>query len=261
MQPRIYTYKITFEEIPHWYWGVHKEKRYNDGYLGSPVTHKWMWEFYTPKIQILEFFPFSEDGWKSALSVEKRLITPDLNNPYCLNEGVGPKVSLKGKSKGGIASHRYGVGLHDPEVQERRLKRQKEEGTGFCNREVQSKIHEEQKARQVGIYDPDFLSRMKDEGKGIYNPEGRKKAQQTLKDKKAGFWNPELRKKGKRKSEETQKVRQVGIHNPVVREKGIEAILNQVWESTVDGFRGRACNVAMHNKANGWDPAARVRIR
>jgi hypothetical protein len=56
MTPRIYTYKITFEEIPHWYWGVHKEKNYGEEYLGSPVTHAWMWEFYTPRVQLLEFF-------------------------------------------------------------------------------------------------------------------------------------------------------------------------------------------------------------
>jgi hypothetical protein len=35
---------------------------------------------------------------------------------------------------------------------------------------------------------------------------------------------------------------------------------SQVWESTVDGFRSSAGNVARHNTANGWDPAARVRI-
>ena len=34
----------------------------------------------------------------------------------------------------------------------------------------------------------------------------------------------------------------------------------QVWESTVDGFRANAGNVAKHNKVNGWDPAARVRV-
>jgi hypothetical protein len=101
MQPRIYTYKITFKEIPHWYWGVHKEKRYNDGYLGSPVTHKWMWEFYTPKIQILEVFPFTDEGWKEALALEKRLIRPDLNNPFCLNEGCGLGVSLKVSRRNG----------------------------------------------------------------------------------------------------------------------------------------------------------------
>ena len=34
----------------------------------------------------------------------------------------------------------------------------------------------------------------------------------------------------------------------------------QVWESTVDGFRSHSGGVAQHNKRNGWDPAARVRI-
>jgi hypothetical protein len=101
MQPRIYTYKITFEEIPHWYWGVHKEKRYSDGYMGSPVTHKWMWDFYTPKIQILEFFPYTEEGWKQANLVEDRLIKPDLNDPLCLNEGCGARVSREAAQRGG----------------------------------------------------------------------------------------------------------------------------------------------------------------
>jgi hypothetical protein len=35
---------------------------------------------------------------------------------------------------------------------------------------------------------------------------------------------------------------------------------NQVWESTIDGFRSNAGAVAYHNKANGWDPKARIRI-
>lgn len=39
------------------------------------------------------------------------------------------------------------------------------------------------------------------------------------------------------------------------------AVLNaQVWESTVDGFRAGAGNVAQHNIRNGWDPKARVRV-
>ena len=35
----------------------------------------------------------------------------------------------------------------------------------------------------------------------------------------------------------------------------------QVWESTVDGFRSNPGAVAQHNKARGWDPDARVRVR
>jgi hypothetical protein len=105
MQPRIYTYKITFEEVPYWYWGVHKERRYNDGYLGSPVTHKWMWEFYTPHLQILEIFPYSEEGWVEANSVERRLILPDLNNPLCLNEGCAGTLSLEACRRGAETYH------------------------------------------------------------------------------------------------------------------------------------------------------------
>lgn len=116
MKLRIYTYKVTFEEIPHWYWGVHKEKKYDDGYLGSPVTHKWMWQFYTPKIQILEVFPFSNEGWAEACSIEKRLITPDLNNPLCLNERCGSIASLetlrKAAKVGGDKITKEGKGIH-----------------------------------------------------------------------------------------------------------------------------------------------------
>lgn len=116
MQPRIYTYKITFEEIPHWYWGVHKENKYNDGYMGSPVTHKWMWDFYTPRVQILEFFPFTDEGWLEACEVERRLITPDLNNPLCLNERCGSINSLetlrKAAKAGGDKIYKEGLGIH-----------------------------------------------------------------------------------------------------------------------------------------------------
>jgi hypothetical protein len=102
MQPRIYTYKITFDEIPHWYWGVHKEKKYGETYLGSPVTHTWVWEFYTPAIEILEFFPYTDEGWKEANLVEDRIIRPDLNNPLCLNEGCGSFVSSGAARRGAL---------------------------------------------------------------------------------------------------------------------------------------------------------------
>ena len=37
-------------------------------------------------------------------------------------------------------------------------------------------------------------------------------------------------------------------------------INSQVWESTVDGFRGNAGNVARYNRARGWPGEARIRI-
>ena len=93
--PRIYTYKITFEEVPYYYYGVKKEKYFNEEYFGSPHTNKWCWDFYTPKKQILEFFEYTDDGYIKAQEVEKRLISPVLNDIWCLNENVGGILSLK----------------------------------------------------------------------------------------------------------------------------------------------------------------------
>jgi hypothetical protein len=42
--------------------------------------------------------------------------------------------------------------------------------------------------------------------------------------------------------------------------KGSEKTNAQIWESIIDGFRSNAGNVARHNKANGWDPNARIRV-
>ena len=95
MQPRIYVYKITFLEVPHYYYGVHKEKRYNEYYMGSPVTHKKYWELYTPQKEILEEFEFSDIGWEIAHTKEEEYIKPVYNtDPYCLNEHCGGKISL-----------------------------------------------------------------------------------------------------------------------------------------------------------------------
>jgi hypothetical protein len=100
MEPRIYTYKITFEEVPYWYWGVHKEKEFGEEYWGSPTTNAWAWDLYTPKKQILELFPNTDEGWASANLLEDRLIKPDINNPFCLNESYGGFFSLKSLRKG-----------------------------------------------------------------------------------------------------------------------------------------------------------------
>jgi hypothetical protein len=72
MNSRIYIYKITFLETPHYYYGVHKEKYFDDEYWGSPITHKWIWNFYTPKKQILQIFDFTNEGYVKAQEVEKK---------------------------------------------------------------------------------------------------------------------------------------------------------------------------------------------
>ena len=101
--PRIYTYKITFEEVPYYYYGVHKEKVFGEEYWGSPYTNKWCWELYTPKKQILEFFEFSDVGWSKAQKVETRIIKQFYNTDnWCLNENCGGNISLEVLRETGI---------------------------------------------------------------------------------------------------------------------------------------------------------------
>lgn len=114
--PRIYLYKVTFEETRDWYWGIHKEKKYGETYSGSPVTHKWKWIFYTPKLHICQFFPYTDEGWREAQIVESQCIKFNLNNPLCLNEHCGGQVSLDAMRRGGLTALKQNrknkTGLH-----------------------------------------------------------------------------------------------------------------------------------------------------
>ena len=112
MQPRIYTYKITFEEVPYYYYGVHKEKKFNDDYMGSPRTHSWCWDFYTPKKQVLELFNYDDAGFLKAQEIEKELIRPVYQtDKWCLNENCGGKISIKIAELSGKRNYELGIGL------------------------------------------------------------------------------------------------------------------------------------------------------
>ena len=108
MQPRIYTYKITFEEVPYYYYGSKKEKVFDEEYWGSPVTNKWCWELYTPKKQILELFDYTDEGYVECRKNEDRLIKPVLNDFWCLNENYGGTYSISSKIKSGKLGGRKG---------------------------------------------------------------------------------------------------------------------------------------------------------
>lgn len=109
MYPRIYTYKITFEGAPFYYYGVHKEKVRGEEYWGTPISNVWYWDFYNPQKQILEYFEYSEEGWKQAQEVEARIIRAFYNSdPYCLNAHVQGAFSLRQKSKAGKIGGKIG---------------------------------------------------------------------------------------------------------------------------------------------------------
>ena len=116
MNCRIYLYKITFLETPYYYYGVHKEKYFNEEYWGTPVTNKWCWELYTPEKQILQLFEHTNSGWLEAQEVEKRVIKQFyLSDKWCLNENCSGKISLeicsKDGKKGSLVTMEKSVGL------------------------------------------------------------------------------------------------------------------------------------------------------
>lgn len=110
--PRIYVYKITFDEVDHYYYGIHKEKFFDEYYMGSPVTHKEYWEKYTPRKEYIEFFEYSDEGYAEARIFEDNLISPALNDEFCLNEHVGGFLSLESCRKGGKIAYEQSVGIH-----------------------------------------------------------------------------------------------------------------------------------------------------
>ena len=167
--PRIYIYKITFEEVPYYYYGVKKEEYYNQEYWGSPKTNKWCWELYTPKKQILELFDFTDEGWLEAQEVEKRLIRPVFNtDKWCLNESCGGTFSLdilrKTGRKSGLQHKENGTGIFGitPEERSEHSRKiglqHKENATGVCGmtteelREIGRKIGLQHKENGTGIF-------------------------------------------------------------------------------------------------------------
>ena len=95
-----YTYRVKFPAQRWYYYGIHSTNRLNDGYCGSPKTHKDKWKTYAWEFEILEFF----DSRAEAKSCENRLIRHFINDPQCLNEAVNGEPSLLARSKGGKTS-------------------------------------------------------------------------------------------------------------------------------------------------------------
>ena len=116
---RIYVYKITFDEVPHYYYGVHKEKKFDEYYMGSPVTHKDFWELHTPKKEIVKTFDYTDNGWLEAQEFEKSLVTPVYNiDPHCLNENCSGVISLEIRRKAGNKTKENKTGIFSFSLEE-----------------------------------------------------------------------------------------------------------------------------------------------
>jgi general stress protein YciG len=261
MQPRIYTYKITFEEVLYYYYGVHKEKYFNEEYWGSPVTHKWCWELYTPKKQILQLFDFTDEGWIEAQESEKRLIRPFFNtDKWCLNENCGGNYSLetrrKSSKKGVQRLKELGTGIYSlssEELSENGKKggaRAMELGVGVHGRTKEQMSETGKKAGKIGGKIGGKIS-----GKLTYELGIGVHAQTT----------EQLRELGRKSGKLTYELG-IGVHAQTTEQrtengkKGGAISGNQKWKCLETGIIANAGNLAKYQRARGIDTSKRIRI-
>jgi hypothetical protein len=273
--PRIYVYKITFQEVLHYYYGVHKEKRFDEYYMGSPVTHKDFWELYTPKKEYIEFFEFSDEGYTEARIFEDSLIAPVLNDEFCLNEHVGGFYSLESCRKagqiGGNKNKKNKTGIFGMTPEERRENsrkagnKAKENKTGVCGRSPEKMSEDGKKGGKIG--GKIVGNRHKENKTGIFgrSPEkmsedGRKAGNKT-KENKTGIFgrSPEKMSEDSRKSGNKHKENKTGVCGLSLEErseagkKGGKASTSKKWQCTETGYTSTAGGLARYQNKRGID--------
>jgi hypothetical protein len=243
--PRIYIYKITFEEVPYYYYGVKKEKYFNEEYWGSPTTNKWCWELYTPKKQILELFDYNDDGWLKAQEVEKRLIRPFFNtDKWCLNESCGAIISMEAKRKSGMYCFENKIGIHAYTSEERKEIGRRNGIKNYKNKVGIHALTTEQRKEQGSKNG----KKCKKSGTGIFSQS-----------------KEQLSENGKKGA---QKVKQLGlgIHSltPEQRlensKKGASVINSQKWKCTETGYVSTLAGLSTYQKKRGIDTSKKIRV-
>ena len=256
--PRIYLYKISFEEVPYYYYGVHKEKKYNEYYMGSPVANKWCWEFYTPKKQILQLFEYNDNGYKKAQEIEGRLIKPFFNtDKWCLNANCMGVFSLEQKSKAGKRAKELGVGIFELTLEQKRENSRKrgkialELKIGIHNRTPEQRIEDGRKGGSISG------KRNKELGIGVC---GRSKEQRIEDGRKGGIIGGNKTKElgvgvcGRSKEQMIEDGRKGGS----VAAKIINA---QRWECCITGYVSTAAGIVVYQRARGIDTSKNNRRR
>ena len=257
--PRIYTYKITFEEVPYYYYGMHEEKVYAEEYWGSPVTHKWCWELYTPKKQILETFSSRED----AGEVERRLIKPVYNtDKWCLNANCGGIISSEVHRKTGKKTYEKRKGFHAFTKKQRynnsskggKIAKQLGKGIFALTPEQRNEYNKKLKEQGKGIHSFTFDQRS-EYGKKAYKlgvgVHGRTKEEMIEQGSKNG---KKLYEQGKGIFARTKE--EMTEHGKV----GGKLVSLQKWQCTVTKHISSAASLARYQKARGIDTSNRIRI-
>jgi ribosome recycling factor len=260
--PRIYLYKITFEEVSYYYYGVHKEKKFGEKYWGSPITHKWCWDFYTPKKQILEVFSFTDEGWLEAKKIEDRLIKPFYNtDKWCLNENCGGIVSLDVLRESGKRAYKKGLSKittkQRSETGKKVAAKNKENKIGIFGmhyekrKEIGKKSGEKTKKLGIGIH-----ALTTEERREL----GKKIGKKHYENKTGCFGiTKEKRKEAIKKSHETAKKNKSGIYGLTkekkteIGKKAAKTLNSQKWMCLETGFITSSGPLTCYQKARGID--------
>jgi hypothetical protein len=277
--PRIYTYKITFEEVPYYYYGVKKEEYYNQEYWGSPKTNKWCWELYTPKKQILELFDFTDEGWLEANKVEQRLIKPVFNNDkWCLNACCAGTFSIKqariaGK-KGAKKQYEEKIGMHG-RTQEQMIEdgkkggyRTYELGVGIYGLTEEQRSENSKKSGKIGG------NRVKELNVGIFALTPEQRSENSKKSGKIGgnkakelnvgifALTPEQLRENGKKADEFNRKNKIGFYaiKPEQRREAMLKTNSQRWMCEETGFITSPGALSTYQKARGIDTSKRRRI-
>ena len=205
----------------YYYYGVHKEKKFGEYYMGSPYTHKWCWDFYTPKKQILEIFPYTDEGWVEANEIERRLIEPVYNtDEWCLNESCGGVLSLKLRRNVGRRNYELGLGIHGFSKEEkieygkRGAKTQQELGIGLYGITKEQRIENGKKTKELDVGIFGLSTEQKSENSRKSGKIGGKKCAETHKRLGIGLYGltKEQRSKNGKKSAKTNEKNKTGLY-------------------------------------------------
>jgi len=257
--PRIYIYKITFEEVLYYYYGVHKEKKFDEYYMGSPVTHKWCWELYTPKKQILQLFDYTDEGWKHAQKIEGQLIKPFYNvDKWCLNESCSGNFSLDTRRKNGKNLYKNKTGIFGltPEQRSELSKKigQKsyEDGKGIHSLTIEEK-------REIG-------KKCYEDGVGIHSFTIEQLREIGIKNYENGVGIHKLTIQEKREIGRKCYELGLGVHGLTFEEKSnnskksVGITNSQRWICLETGFVTNAGALTLYQRKRGIDTSKRVRI-
>jgi hypothetical protein len=170
------------------------------------------------------------------------------------------KMSADGR-KGGNTNVVNRTGFLSDEWQNSKERREHNRENGEKARDSNAGIHSEEwknseeykeLCRRMGSTAGTTL---RDQQRGIFSLKWRESEGYTTHQSEAG-------KTGGKRASETNRENKTGVFGLTTEQlsENAKKANSQVWESTEDGFRGNAGNVARHNRVNGWNPSARVRV-